>query len=1012
MADPENFMEHATKVFEIANKTLAHEISRRRFLGAIGAYSATLSPLGSASTRDSLGPIILENANIRYTLSDVGRNLSLIDRHSGHEYLQAETLSSFVTITKAGNTHYPSTCHRDGNRIITLFAELSAVVVCVVRDHGSFFTFDVESFHGEGIEELSLLNLRVTGLPNMGRMANLVWNDQFGLAVIALNLHTKAGCATICDSYQGTDMQPAPPLIMAPSWWDAGQKCNIPARDSSGAIISPPAAILSASCFRKLSIQGASVALLGCPSNDLRNELKSLVKQVGFIQSNVGGAWALDAPQNFGSYLICPAGENDIDDWIELAKSGGFQTIILDKIGVQGHYHPDAKKFPHGMAGIRNVTRKIRAAGLVPAWHTMSFTIQKSDAWVSPTPHPDLAARLTLTHAHDISAGDEFIPVAESPSDLPTQTGFWFRGGMDIAVGDEILTYRGLQTSPPHGLLGCTRGAHGTSAAAHKSGAPLKNLHEVFERYVPAPNSALMEQMQERMAVVIRTCEFEMFYLDGLDGADVFEGADWSWYHGAQFAQGVFRRVGRPVGMEASGWYHHNWHITSRIGTWDGTDRDHKRFIDLHVKNNRQLCELLPKQLGWWKLVHDQGRAGPAVTPDAMEYLCAKGLGYGQPLSLSGVSPAEVKSEPLWSEAIKIMGQFERLRQSGNVPDPIKAKLRVLGDDYHFRQNVDGSAQFVPQAYDTHKWAGIEGSNAPWKVINKFNAQRPRLRIGAMISADSYDSPHARVIADLSDTSEFQARRSAPGVSLQLDPSREKVKSGQISGFLTGQNSLPNRRGAWAMAGKSFEPSLDLTQHPALGVWVFGDSQGQLLNLQIHDAAGPNARVEEHYITVDFSGWRYFELVEPESARWNDYAWPYYEWFAVYGEAVDLAHTTNFNLYYNNLPPSTTTKCWLSPVKALGLRQARLTEMSLAIGNSSIDFPVELKSGSYIECDAKGHGKVFDANGREIGEFRVDACIPILAAGNNTVSFSCRSSSGVNPRVQVTVITSGIPLAI
>jgi len=31
----------------------------------------------------------------------------------------------------------------------------------------------------------------------------------------------------------------------------------------------------------------------------------------------------------------------------------------------------------------------------------------------------------------------------------------------------------------------------------------------------------------------------------------------------------------------------------------------------------------------------------------------------------------------------------------------------------------------------------------------------------------------------------------------------------------------------------------------------------------------------EHFVVVDFTGWRHFELIEPVAERHANYAWPY-----------------------------------------------------------------------------------------------------------------------------------------
>lgn len=34
--------------------------------------------------------------------------------------------------------------------------------------------------------------------------------------------------------------------------------------------------------------------------------------------------------------------------------------------------------------------------------------------------------------------------------------------------------------------------------------------------------------------------------------------------------------------------------------------------------------------------------------------------------------------------------------------------------------------------------------------------------------------------------------------------------------------------------------------------------------------------LDEHYVVVDFTGWKYFEFLEPESERVGTYPWPYH----------------------------------------------------------------------------------------------------------------------------------------
>jgi hypothetical protein len=734
-----------------------------------------------------------------------------------------------------------------------------------------------------------------------------------------------------------------------------------------------------------------------------------MVRRDGFVHSEVGGAWALDAPETNYSYLFSYASEADVDDWIAMARTGGFKEVLVSEIGPYGQYRPNPAKYPHGLEGVKMVVDRIHAAGLKAGWHMLAFTIGKNDPWVTPVPDPRLAVRSTLTLAAPVSAEATFVPTVESPKGLPENSGFWFRGGTDVLVDREILTYQGLQINPPYGLTGCRRGAHGTMTAAHAKGATLGNLQEVFGTYVPEANSSLMEEMEQRLADIIRTCGFDKIYFDGLDGADVFAGSDWSWYYGPKFALEVFRRAQTRLQVEASAWYHHTWHIASRLGAWDHPVRDPKRFIDLHVSGNAGLGDLLHTQLGWWALQNYKRRLGVATTSDVMEYLGAKCLANNMAFSLEEITPADLRNNPNWQRLLPILGEYEALRLGGGVSEAVKARLRVPGDEFKL-ESRNGRGRFLPVTYSEHKVTAADGVHNVIKVNSPYSAQPPRLRIQALWSAAPYDSAGNKVLADFQNPDAFRERRTAPGVSCALEVSAEQVKAGITCGRYTARSGLAERRGAWAMVGTSFLPPLDMTACPALGVWVHGDGKGEVLNFQLVDVRGTAPAVGEHYVIVDFTGWRYFELVEPEGKRWSDYVWPYDNSLAVYREAVNDAQIAALNIYYNHLPPGETVSCLLSSVRALAVEKVKLENPSLKLGNDTLRIPVTMESGCYVEFNSPQDCKLYNPDGVFLRECTPEGNIPRLAEGENQIVFACDGPSGFQARALVTTITTGSPL--
>jgi hypothetical protein len=945
------------------------QLTRRQFLQTAPAITwVSASEVPSCARVAAQKPIILENDDVRYVVGADGRNRTFMDKQNGRDYCVRGPEYTFLSIGMGGKTYQPSACSFSNGELTVEFQQAGVRVVSVVTTRPHYFTIEVKAVEGEGVEQLTLSNLRLDISEHVGTLANVAWDNRFAACIMALNLHTNAGGKSVDQ------------------------------------------ALLGSACYRKFGLVGAKIGIVGCPAQKLRSVIKEMVLRDGFVHSDVGGAWALDAEENRYSYLFAYASEADADAWIAMARSGGFQQILVSGIGPYGHYNPYPQKFPHGLAGVQSVVDKIHAAGMKAGLHMLAFTIQKNDPWVSPVPDKHLATGRTLTLASPIAPGAIFLPTVESPQGLPIHSGFWFRGGMDIMVGDEILVYTGLQTSPPYGLGGCKRGAYGTSAATHAKGSALRNLKEVFGTYVPEADSTLMDEMEQRIAYIVDACGFDMIYFDGLDGADVFAGSAWSWYYGPQFALSVFRRVKRRLQVEASAWYHHDWHITSRLGAWDHTVRAPKKFLDLHIASNDKLNDLLPTQLGWWAFNNYKGLLGLATTPDVIEYLGCKCLGRESAFSLQGITPKALRKDEEWSGLLATLGEYETLRLGHEVSESIKTRLRVPGDEFTLRKRCDGKWQFLPVEYYEHKVASLDNASNVIKVTNRFPTQRPGFRIQGLMAAAPYDAAQNLVLANFSHPATFERRSAQSGVTIWLGKSGSQVKGGEMSGFLWASSCRSSRPGAWARVGKRFSPPFNMADHPALGVWVYGDGKGEVLNFQLLDLRGATAAAGEHYVIVDFKGWRYFELVEPEGKRWSDYVWPYDNPLAVWREAVDDSHVVELNIYYNNVPSHDNVACKLSPLKALPVKKVKLERPRLTVAAKTITFPVALESGCYLEIRPPADCKLFDPNGCFIQEVKPKGELPMVEAGENQIVFNCDTPGGFNARAIVTTILSGPPL--
>jgi len=907
------------------------------------------------------GGLVIENQFLIYSIGADGRNERFVDRRSGLNYAASNSPCAHL---KRGGKDFPATAAAFKGGLLALrFGDANVEAVIRITVKKTYFLWEVVSLGGEGIEEFVFADVPLTLRGSPG--------ESLAAAALALNLRT---------------------LVRE---------------------FPQPVSRLTASCFPRFGFAGAQVALIGCPAAELRRVMQEVVAHTPELpKSPLGGPWAWDAPAARGSYLFDFGNLNEqtADDWIRLVQSLGFTQI--DFHGGRSFRFGDCRVnpevFPRGREGFKAAIDRLHGAGISAGLHTYAFFIDKKTDWVAPVPDPRLAKDATFTLAGDLGAEAAIVPVAESTEAMSVVTGFFVRNSVTLRVENELITYTGVSKSPPYTFTGCKRGAYGTQIAAHPRGAKVDHLKECFGLFVPDPETTLLAEVAQRTADFYNECGFDMIYLDALDGEDILGGAANGWYYGSQFVFELVRRLKKPALMEMSTFHHHLWYVRSRAGAWDHPRRAQKQFIDLHLAANESYLRMfLPANLGWWAVKGWTGAQEEQTFPDEIEYLCGKALGTDSGLSLMGIDP---KNSAGMSRLAAIFKRYETLRRSNQVPGFVKQKLRVPGDEFRLVELPGSGWEFRPARYDQHKVETITGSGNVWVVTNRFENQPIRLRIEALMAAGPYDAETNIILADAGSVGAFTNRASAAGVSSELTVVSDVVKIGSSSLRFSATNASASARAAWTKVERHFTPPLNLSGREGLGVWVHGDGQGEILNLQLRCPEHLVAGIGEHYIFVDFTGWRYFELVEPESRRWALYAWPYGDPYSIYRESVNFSQVSSLSIWFNNLPPGKAVTCHLSPVKALPLSKSMLRHPAVTVGGRTLAFPVELESGSYLEMNSPTDCKIYGPKGELVQEVKPQGEIPVLAAGENEVELNCQTREGINARANVTVISEGPPI--
>ncbi|GAA4435568.1 hypothetical protein GCM10023091_12230 [Ravibacter arvi] len=949
--------------------------------------------------------VVLENTFFRYEIAGNGRNVSFLDKSGGKDLLKAQKASFCSDVTVNGKVLPVKSVELKEGLLEMRYSGVNGSVVLDVAVKPDRISLKVVSAP-ELTESLTILNvpLSLEAQPY----------EPFGACVLSMNLFTH--------------VRQLPPLQTH----------------------------LWAKCYQKFGLKGAEVTLLGLPQKDLLPVIRDVMSKAADVPpSQAGGAWAADAKEGYGSYLMNfgTLTEETADEWIETCKSLGFNQI--DSHGGAGFFdfgtlELNKEKWPEGWDSFKRINAKLRENGISHIFHTYAFFIDKSTHYVTPVPHKDLGYARTFTLAEPVTETSDVITVNESTANISTITGFHTENSVTLRLGDELIEFSEVTRTPPYQFKGLKRGANGTRTATHAQATRALHMSERFGRFVPDPDSELFRQIAEKHASIVNECGFKGIYLDAIDGANVLGGEEHFWYYGTKFVFEIAKNLKSSVGMEMSSMSHHWWHYRSRWQAWDRAVRGYKRFIDIHlasVKNpslflpekmksnewehglwrgNTPLIDkfagvkngqtMLPLHLGWWgNQTWDPPQIEPTF-PDDVEYLAVKMLsndaGYSQ---LGGVDAKTLKTTPLFSQAAGIIRRYEKLRHQKYFDESVLAKLRQPGKDFTLVGNDEDGWTFKPRKYEKHKVLGHDHESKAWKVGNDFRAQPLKVRIEPLMSVKPYDDASGIVLADFSTQTEFSTRQISEGVSGRIAPGGETTRKQENTLAFTARNAGQTPPdAAYINAEKTYHKGLSLRDNKGLGVWIKGDGNGQLLNLSLrspdHISHGAHG---DRFVRIDFKGWKYFELVEIESSAISDYVWPDDSHFYVYDSyrhTIDFAQIDRFQLWYNNLPAGKEVRTVIGPVKALPLVETTIKNPAVTIGDKTITFPVEMQSGMYLEFYSDGDCKLYDAKGNILSEVKIEGEVPVLNSGVNELRFGCESNREVSPRVQVTVISEGNPM--
>ena len=916
--------------------------------------------------------VTLENELVRLELNEKGECVSLVQKDDGRELVRQK--APFVAFTDADGKARPCTSLRASDGSLAFGTDLGEVELASARFEGGW-RFTVTRCTAKDFKTLRLGRVDPACLKWKGTMVNAYSDER---SFVCTRIYEVGG----------------------------GFYCH----DGSVCCIVSP---------KNLSPEGVRFGLAAGPRTAAIPALRAMTLDAGVPHSEKGGAWALDAEACRRSYWMAwGVGPFTVDDEIEQCRRGGFGTLHFDRFfSSYGSYAlKDDGSGRDGMALLTDMIAQAHAAGLDCDFHSLCACVARNDPIVTPECRDGLMTTAVYTLGADLAASTNgtTLVIDEKPiAEHEFTTTQWGHANI-FKVGTELMTYTGHSAAAPWTFTGVKRGAFGTTVRPHAKGEKVEYLFNCFGCFQIDADGELAKWEWDLQGKLFRA-GFDNYYLDGADcirharKTDVFVRG----LYGAALANGKAPLFEDSLWTSAAWWFH------SRIGANDHVNWGSKRSLDRRFArfvSEARDANFIEPELGWWATLQSLYAAGTPYRIDEHEYLGRKCAAYDAAMSVLPDLPYPARYMPARNihRYITAIGWYERFRVARAFSAETLAKFRVMRDEYRLRQDADGVWKVRPLDFHHHRVTGPDAR--AWTIVS----QEPReatLRIEALKTCRPWDSPEATVLLDPARPETFTAAAAA-GVTCAFSLTKDAARGDIVTVAAT--NANPTARGAWSRVARAWpKPAVgqapvygDCSSSTGFGLWVKGDGSGALLNVQLK---GPGPTLEkgvrsEHYLRLDFTGWRYVEFNrrERDSGAAYDFVWPYLnpDSSLDYGlERSGVSQLAAVILYLNEIPAGRATQVSVSAVKLLPERpRVKYSGLAVTLNGTRFACPFALAPTEFAELEG-GFWTHYNPSGDALE--RAPAPVASLAAGSNALSFEGNGGADVNVRAEVNVLALG-----
>lgn len=894
--------------------------------------------------------ISISTARFTYNISAEGKNLSFIDKRTGIDYI-ADSYCAVLS-DKRKKEYYPVNAAFDGSLLTVRFSNnLKAAIR--VKTHSDYVTFTLEKVDSEDFFAIAFVNIAVNIAYD--RYLFETPDTAFTASLMGMTVSTRMA------EHPGRNT-----LLRAEAYPHIGLFAT------------------------KRSPYPAKAAVIGAPDSEVRKIMKQVLQEIPdgeLPKSTKGGPYALDCKDARRTYTtLFNVKPNEVDAVVARLKRLGITQVSIHQ-GIpyrQGDFEVNRELFPGGIADFKALIARFHHYGIQVGLHPYTFFLAHESKYLTPIPHEDLDFICELTLAEAIDADAKTIPFNESPEVVAEIYNYSLVSSPYVKIGQELIRFGGLKKTYPYAFTDCQRGALGTKNCAHSAGEKMRQLKEYFCYVAPRADSALFYEIARNTAEFFNACDFDMIYLDAIDGVFCLDGNDYAWYHAMAFISEMFKYLKKAPIFDCcyNPQYTASWYARSRYGALDSGNRGYIPYIDAHINYNNKTAErmYLPPELGWWDLYNAKAKYGTQakmMTGEEVEYLGCKIIATD--CCMSYRDDSVLNDIPLLTRYAETLKLYDNARRDGRISAKMKRLLREPGREFKLVQNENGYV-FLNAVNQRFRADSFNDARNVFYMRNRFAVQEPTVRLEALCAADDYDTPGAVILK------EFDENATIPNDALYI---LDTVKP------------------------------IDAKGNTAVGIWLYGDGSETMVRIQLFNRLKDKPKNQlDYYIKADFRGWRYFAFVEGQNAEPAIRDWPRTElvyqvfsdvkqFYGAYRSPVDFSAISFLRITTNATAP---TAIRLRTIKLLPCRENTLVNPSVIINGSALTFNTKLHCFNVLEWAPGKECVVFDYLGNIIAHPTVSGKIGSLINNYyNEIKITSEDLPAFEKRVALTLGLIGGP---